>query len=83
MRDKAHYEKLFSRYPDLVTIPQLQQMLGGISEKLARKILIQGHIKHFRIRRVYVIPKTCVIDYLLSDQYFEYRHNLARWEKEK
>lgn len=57
MRDKAYYEKLFSRYPDIVTISQLRLMLGGISEKLARKLLMQNHIKHYMIRRAYVIPK--------------------------
>lgn len=82
MRDKAYYEKLFSRYPDIVTISQLRLMLGGISEKLARKLLMQNHIKHYMIRRAYVIPKACVIDYLLSDYYFEYRHRLARWGSE-
>lgn len=82
MRDKAYYEKLFSRYPDIVTISQLQQMLGGISEKCARKLLMQNQIKHYTIRRAYIIPKTCVIDYLLSDHYFENKHRLARWERE-
>ena len=82
MRDKAYYEKLFSRYPDIVTISQLQHMLGGISEKTARKLLMQNHINHYMIRRAYIIPKTCVIDYLLSDHYYDYRHRLARWERE-
>ena len=83
MRDKAHFEILFSQYPDLVKLPQLQQMLGGISDKLVRSLLKKNHIKHFYIRGGYVIPKACVIDYLLSDHYFEYHHRLTRWGKEQ
>ena len=43
---------------------------------------MQNHINHYMIRRAYIIPKACVIDYLLSDHYYDYRHRLARWERE-
>ena len=32
MRTRAHYEKLFAAYPDVVTLPEFQAMLGGIGD---------------------------------------------------
>lgn len=29
MKSRAHYEKLFSSFPDVVTLPEFQSMLGG------------------------------------------------------
>ena len=39
MRTRAHYEKLFAAYPDVVTLPEFQAMLGGIGDSTARKIM--------------------------------------------
>ena len=39
MRTRAHYEKLFAVYPDVVTLPEFQAMLGGIGDSTARKIM--------------------------------------------
>ena len=72
MRTRAHYEKLFASYPDVVTLPVFQAMLGGT----ARKIMRANKVKHFYIRCTYLIPKTCVIDYVLSDDYAEYSKTL-------
>ena len=41
-------------------------MLGGISRKLAYRLLADQKIKSIRIGRTYKIPKTCVIEYLTS-----------------
>ena len=88
MRTRAHYEKLFASYPDVVTLPVFQAMLGGIGDSTARKIMRANKVKHFYIRCtylipffcvfvfVYLIPKTCVIDYVLSDDYAEYSKTL-------
>lgn len=69
MQDRRKYEMIFSHYPDLVTAPQLQEMLGGINEKTAHGILWRGEIKSFRVSNRYQIPKESVIDYLLSENY--------------
>ena len=76
MRTRAHYEKLFAAYPDVVTLPAFQAMLGGIGDSTARKIMLANKVKHFYIRCTYLIPKACVIDYVLSEDYAEYRKTL-------
>ena len=40
------------------------------------KIMRANKVKHFYIRCTYLIPKTCVIDYVLSDDYAEYSKTL-------
>ena len=76
MRTRTHYEKLFAAYPDVVTLPEFQAMLGGIGDSTARKIMRANKVKHFYIRCTYLIPKTCVIDYVLSEDYAEYSKTL-------
>ncbi|MDY2810330.1 MAG: DNA-binding protein, partial [Candidatus Faecousia sp.] len=66
MCTREHYEKLFADYPDLVRIQQFRTMLGGVTEATALKILEQGRIKFYFIRRRHLIPKVCVIDYLMG-----------------
>ena len=44
MKTRAHYEKLFAPYPDVVTLPELCNMLGGIGDSTARKIMRSNHI---------------------------------------
>lgn len=57
---------MFVDYPDVVNIPQLCEMLGGISSKSAYKLLQANRIHHFKIGRAYKIPKVHVIAYLQS-----------------
>ena len=45
MRTHAHYEKLFAPYPDVVTLPELCNMLGGIGDSTARKIMRVNKVK--------------------------------------
>lgn len=59
---------MFDNYPDVVDVPTLRKMLGGISKKLAYRLLTEGEIKSVRIGRSYRIPKTCVIDFLLGEE---------------
>lgn len=37
MKSRKHYEKLFDPYPDVVTLPEFCNMLGGIGDSTARK----------------------------------------------
>ena len=76
MKTRSHYEKLFASYPDVVTLPEFQTMLGGIGDSTARKIMRANKVKHFYIRCTYLIPKACVIDYVLSEDYAKYSKTL-------
>ena len=59
---------MFERYPDVVEVDQLREMLGGISRKLAYRLLAEKDIHSVRIGRTFKIPKACVIDYLLREE---------------
>lgn len=45
----------------------LCEMLGGISRKLAYRLLSEQEIHSIRIGRSYKIPKVCVIDYIIGE----------------
>lgn len=79
MKDRKYYEQLYAKYPDVVTTAQLCEMLGGIADSTARKLIHNNYIKHYQIRRSYLIPKSCVIDYVLSVHYYRYRDKLRVW----
>ena len=59
------YETMFKGYPDVVNVPQLCEMLGGISDKTAHRLLKAGIIKSIYVGKRYLIPKTFVVDYLI------------------
>lgn len=65
MNDKI---KIFEKYPDVVEVEQLREMLGGISRKVAYKLLAEKEIHSVRVGRTYKIPKACVIEYLLDEE---------------
>ena len=62
MNQRKH--EMFVEYPDVVDVEQLRRMLGGISRKLAYRLLASGELRSVRIGRSYRIPKLCVIEYL-------------------
>ena len=62
---KDLYTLMFPEYPDIITVPQLQTMLG-ISRHLAYELISKGCIPGGIIGRSYKIPKINVIKYLLS-----------------
>ena len=76
MRNKEYYEERFKDYPDLVNLEQFREMLGGIGDTTARKLMRQNKVKHFYIRSTYLIPKANVIDYVLGEHYAEYKYSL-------
>lgn len=61
-RDTAT-KTMFREYPDVVSITQLSEMLH-ISEKTAYRLLQDNKIAHFKIGRVYRIPKVNVLFYM-------------------
>lgn len=63
-KGKKYYKELFKDYPDVVTLVQFREMLGGIADSTARKLVRANIVKHFYIRDTYMIPKEYVIEYV-------------------
>ena len=77
MNNRLYYEKLFEHYPDVVTLQEFREMLGGIGDATARKLMRGNHIQHFLIRNTYFIPKVSVISYVMSKHYAQYKNKLT------
>ena len=60
--------QMFEKYPDVVEVDDLRVMLGGISKKLAYRLLADQEIRSVRVGRSYKIPKICVIEYLMAEE---------------
>jgi hypothetical protein len=76
IKSKNYYEKLFAPYPDVVRLPQFCEMMGGIAESTARKILKSGVVKGFLVNTTYHIPKVYILEYVMSDAYRSYKSQL-------
>lgn len=59
------YSMMFSEYPDIVNITQLQSMLC-ISRHLAYELITDGYIKALKIGNAFRIPKVNVIEYVME-----------------
>lgn len=74
------YVKTFEQYPDVVDLPTFREMLGGVSDKFARRLMREGIVKSFmspaKRHMAYHIPKSCVVDYVMSDGYQSNKHKL-------
>lgn len=81
MHDRKYYEDQFKPYPDVVTKKQLMDMLD-ICENTAQSLLQKEKIRHFRIGKRYQIPKVCVIDFLVGENYNSYSRNRAKAHRE-
>lgn len=57
---------MFTDYKDIVTVPQLAEMLG-IGITLAYMLVRQKTIKSIKVGREYKIPKQFVINYLVKE----------------
>lgn len=66
MFSRDYYESKFRSYADLVILTEMRKMLGGIGDRKAMTLIRSGRIKAFYIDQKYLIPKICIIDYLLS-----------------
>lgn len=58
------YKMVFREYPDVVNIQQMCEMLGGISTKTGYRLLRENKIRHFKVGRIYKIPKLYILEYL-------------------
>lgn len=68
LKSDEAYKLIFREYPDVVSVEQMCEMLGGISAKTAYRLLRQNQIKHFKIGRTYKIPKLHIFEYLAVAQ---------------
>lgn len=68
-RSKKYYRKICRAYPDMVTLLQFREMLSGVSDNFARKLIHEKHVKSIFIKPHYYISKNSVIDYVLSEDY--------------
>ena len=59
---------MFESYPDVVEVDDLRRMLGGISRRLAYRLLADQEIRSVKVGRAYKIPKVCVIEYLMGEE---------------
>lgn len=64
MKAQDAYNLMFKDYPDVVTIEQMCEMLGGISTKTGYRLLKDGTIKSFVVGKRYRIPKLYILEYL-------------------
>ena len=53
MSDREKYRQKFASYPDLVNLIQFREMLGGIADSTARKLMRENRVKHYYIRTTY------------------------------
>lgn len=60
------YNVMFTDYPDVVSIKELANMLGGIGTTLAYRLVKNKDIISVKVGREYKIPKANVISYLLK-----------------
>lgn len=64
MESQVAYKLLFTEYPDVVNVEQMCEMLGGICDKTAYRLLKSGEIKSFIVGRHYRIQKLNILEYL-------------------
>ena len=66
---RKYYTTNFKSYRDVVDVLTFREMMGGISDVFARRLIHEGRVKSIFIKPHYWILKKSVIDYLLSDDY--------------
>lgn len=64
MKASDAYKVMFTNFPDVVSVDQMRQMLGGISKKTAYHLLQDKKIKSFLVGKSYRIPKIHIMEYL-------------------
>ena len=70
---QALYTLMFAEYPDIVTVRDLQTMLG-ISRHAAYDLLNAHSIRGIKLGNTYKIPKINVIRYVLENGVLETAH---------
>ncbi len=60
------YKIMFANQPDILTVAQVQQILGT-SRHFAYDLITEEKLKALRIGNAYKVPKICLIDYVLEN----------------
>ena len=59
---------MFKDYPDILTVTQVAAALG-ISKNTAYRLIKEREIGCRHIGRKIIVPKACLVDYVLSARY--------------
>lgn len=65
---------MFTEYPDVVTVAQIQKMLG-ISRHQAYELINDGSIPGIKVGNAYKVAKVNVINFVLSQNYTRHIRN--------
>lgn len=68
---RKRYTRRFKQYPDMVSVLVFREMLGGIGDSFARRLIHEGRVSAIFIKPHYWISKESIIDYVLSEDYAE------------
>lgn len=71
IKDREYYDHLFQDYPDLVSTAQFRQMLNGIGDSFARKLIHEKRVQAFYVKPSFFIVKSSIIEYVLSSDYLK------------
>ena len=70
MHNNQYISDMFSDYPDLLNVIDMQKVLG-ISRTMSYRLINGGAINHLRIGKNIKIPKQCIIDFIKESCYNE------------
>ena len=65
-KSRSVYTKMFKGYPDVLSVEQLCDVLGGISRRTVYKLLQENKIENIKVGREYRVAKINVIDFLIK-----------------
>ena len=64
----ADLDSIFAKFPDLMTISDIQKALG-VGRSTAYRLINKGQINHLRIGKAIKIPKRYLIDFVIQSCY--------------
>lgn len=73
MKTQKDYEEKFSNLPDMVDLLTFREMLGGIGDTFARRLIHEQRVEALFIKPHYWITKKSIIKYLQSPDYLQRR----------
>lgn len=65
-KSRTTYTKMFKSYPDVLSVDQLCEALGGISRRTVYRLLQENKIDSIKVGREYRVAKINVIDFLIN-----------------
>lgn len=66
---KKRDERMYADYPDMVDLCAFREMVGGIGDSFARRLIHEKRVKAIFIKPNYWISKKSIIAYVMSDDY--------------